>query len=439
MRDLTTDGAPDGLLLEAPFGRGWICITPWPELQAWYRKRGIGLWQPMSDARLSLRRILRDARVDEHKHMQLPLFPELEPPIERRTPAEALAFFADIPLRARTAAFRFPSRQQSLLALAAANPFGWQLLDPYANGNPALAFGLAELLSKETNLLARRLIIERSMEPRRYIARDLGFSGSRVCLDILSRIPPRHCTSRMLREMRVLLEDGRAARLLHRIPVVTPTAVALLLRPRLYAVLTAHFLHDVRREPPQHRAHLAAQVARYAERGVNAQGTPLPPLYWLRELDEALARFDKEATPSTFSCPLLITKAGLEMTPLTSLQAIEREAQDMQHCLMNYSLSIARFRDHFAFRLDAPERGTVLIERRYERWRVTEARGLRNRKLRPETIELVRLAVAQAQQTLMAPPLRRSGDANRFDMGLRAFPPVFRAHRPDAPPDVTAR
>jgi hypothetical protein len=437
MRDITADGAPAGLLLEAPFGRGWICITPWPELQAWHRKRGIGLWQPMSDARLSLRRILRDARVDEHKHMQLPLFPELEPPIERRTPAEALAFFANIPLRARTAAFRFTSRQQSLLALAAAHPLGWELLDPYANGNPALAFGLAELLSSETNLLARRLILERTMEPRRFIARQLGFSGSRLCLAILSRIPPRHCTPRMLREMRIVLEHEGAVALLQQIPVVTPTAVALLLRRRLHGVLTPHFLHDVRREPPLYRGHIVAQVARYAERGVNGPGAALPPLYWLHELDSALARLDKEALPSTFSCPLPITQPGLAITPLTSIEAIEREAQEMQHCLTNYTGRIARFRDHFAYRVDAPERGTVLIERQHERWRVTEARGLRNRKLRPETIALVRAAVANAQRTLMAaPPRPVPHDSNRFHIGLRAFRPALGAHTLPAPPPL---
>jgi hypothetical protein len=49
---LTIYGAPQGLLLDAPFGRGGICIMHSPELQAWYRNCGIGLWQPMSHARL---------------------------------------------------------------------------------------------------------------------------------------------------------------------------------------------------------------------------------------------------------------------------------------------------------------------------------------------------------------------------------------------------
>jgi hypothetical protein len=398
MPDITTDGAPDGLLLRAPFGRGWICITPWPELQAWYRPLSPGLWQPMDDARLPLRRLLRDARIDDATHSQLPLFPQLEPKIERRTNAEALAFFAAIPLRARTAAFRFPSRQQSLLALAAAHDFAWELLDPHARGNPALAFGLALRLSDVTNTLARRAIIERMFEPRRIIARDLGFSGSRVCLAILSRIPPRHLSPRMMREMVTVLESAPAVDLLQRLPEVTPTAVALLLRPRLHRVLTARFLHELRHHPTPYRREMVELVTRYAERGENEHGSALPRLFSLRELDEALKRWASIDVPREFPCPLPIADPSLALTPLMSLVAIEQEAADMQHCLNIYATRIARHRDHFAYRLDAPERATVLIERRHERWRVVQARGRSNRMLRPDTVALLRAAVARAQQ-----------------------------------------
>ncbi len=398
MPDITADGAPDGLLLRAPFGRGWICITPWPELQSWFRPLSAGLWQPMDDARLPLRRILRDARVDDALLSQLPLFPELAPPIERRTDADTLAFFAAIPLRARTAAFRFPSRQQSLLALAAAHDFAWELLDPYARGNPALAFGLALRLSDVTNTLARRAIIERMFEPRRVIARELGFSGSRVCLAILSRIPPRHLSPRMMREMVTVLVSAPAVDLLQRLPEVTPTAVALLLRPRLHRVLTARFLHDLRRQPTHYRREMVDLVTQYAVRGENEHGSALPRLYSLRELDETLKRWESGAVPREFPCPLPITDPALALTPLTSLVAIEREALDMQHCLNNYATRIARHRDHFAFRLDAPERATVLIERRHERWRVVQARGRDNLTLRPDTVALLRAAVARAQR-----------------------------------------
>lgn len=398
MPDISADGAPDGLMLRAPFGRGWICITPWPELQAWYRPLSAGLWEPMDDARLPLRRILRDARVDDALHSQLPLFPELAPPIERRTNAEALAFFAAIPLRARTAAFRFPSRQQSLLALAAAHDFAWELLDPYPRGNPALAFGLALQLSDVTNILARRAIIKRMFEPRRVIARDLGFSGSRVCLAILSRIPPRYLSLRMMREMVTVLDSAPAVDLLQRLPEITPNAIALLLRPRLHRVLSARLLHDLRHQPTQYRREIVELVTRYAERGENGHGSALPRVHSLREMDETLKRLVTGDLPREFPCPLPIAEPALALTPLTSLVAIEREALDMQHCLNNYATRIARHRDHFAYRLDAPERATVLIERRHQRWRVVQARGRDNRKLRTDTIALLRAAVARAQK-----------------------------------------
>lgn len=400
-------GSNSSLSIQSARFRGLLELTPWPDLQAWHTPATQSRAIPIADVRISLRLAENAARDALAKTIQLPLFDKPDSTSHARTARAACDFFDAIPSCARRSAYRYPSRHQSLMALATAHPLAWQLLDPHCGGNPTLAFGLAVELSRTVEAGERRRIIEMTAMPRRRIARRLGFSGSRACLEVLAKVPPRHMTTRVLRELRTALETQRKVQLLRSLSTINPTITSLVVREDLIDILTTSFLNDAGTVLLRNRVEFVRYVANYAQ-NIAPRFVPRDrPLQSIRDLNACVRDWGGADLPSEIPCPLTLDIPEVRVTPLTSVALIHEEAATMQHCLSSFVRRLAVVRDCFAYRVTAPERGTLLIERRRDHWRIAQARGPRNCRLNARTIDLLSAALYIAQHGFAPPVFRR--------------------------------
>src|SRR5690606_31920189 len=83
-----------------------------------------------------------------------------------------------------------------------------------------------------------------------------------------------------------------------------------------------------------------------------------------------------------------IRSAKINIEPLTTISALYREGNQMQNCVVNYGTHILEG-THYVYRLNFPERATVLLLRSGDDWYPAQIKTYRNGNPQPETIELI--------------------------------------------------
>jgi hypothetical protein len=266
--------------------------------------------------------------------------------------------------------------------------------------NPALAFYLAHFRSFLPNVPAREVPRDIVKAKQRDIMRWLGLPGSNTAVKILRKIPPESITTLRANEMRSMLKDSTAARLLVHVPNINAGVLALVewkrLRPAITATLLREVAADKRQKYAPHTARLLSDTLRlYRDLHPVASFPQFRSLASLQTRHDALVlehlrreppriaklkgvRFSRPPVPGTPDIEPIMTGEGLVAEGLTQ-----------HNCVASYASRILS-RKIYIYRVLRPERATLCIARQPDgNWIERELARSCNRPANSKTAEAV--------------------------------------------------
>lgn len=287
---------------------------------------------------------------------------------------------------------RYPDYHAELMELAQIDPFRFVRLSRL---NPAMVLLIATYWvypkwqrmpnRKKRDAFRQRLL---SMEPRETLG-ALVFPSSQGCVRILQKIPSQHCWIYQVTMVFDLLQDKSIARYLPHLSAITPEVVYLLQQHEL--PIDMHLLELAAREPYRGIQFLPFVVCSIYLSRQRACREPLWPYKgairsWSSllkiEWENAKRCGDQSLQFPPPPVPINRVPEGLTITPLYAPQLLRAEAMQMNNCSEGYMDSIQRG-EHYLYRVDAPQRATVLLKREHSQWEVDEI-GLPNNDGEPE-------------------------------------------------------
>lgn len=309
-----------------------------------------------------------------------------------------------IPREVREAVAAYPERHWHLLSLAAR--CGRPAVD-LMRSNPALAWALASSWAFRVHpvqepLRAARRLLARG-RPQRDILAWLDFPASETSRKTLRKLDTRSIQVNTLLTLRTGMQDPDAMRLLQHLPTLTHGAVRIACDPSLRPWITPHLLQDVvtTSDGPhgrsEHRYAHAAMQLHDCLRMVDFLGRDRREIVGIRSVQALDQRHDdlvrqmrdRDNKPRA---PLILPPAPFEGTadiiPLQSEAALLEEGDAMTHCIGSYGPLVATG-DTAIYRVLAPERATLAIERKGSSWRVSELKLARNQDAAPATWQVI--------------------------------------------------
>ena len=110
--------------------------------------------------------------------------------------------------------------------------------------------------------------------------------------------------------------------------------------------------------------------------------------------DELELRVAKQFSDSEVKLPKPplagIRAKDFQITPITTIRGIFREGTQMENCSASYIRNVAQG-SHYIYRLDRPERATVLLTKGAEEWIPTQIKTFRNGEPTDQTIHAVQI------------------------------------------------
>lgn len=386
-----------------------IVVKPWPEMRAWTRTRTTG-WKAtrdLVDRRLDI--VLETPDVLDAYASQISLWGAASgasgAAAELRRQFGWWEFCRRVPRDLLLQIECFRERRWHLLAMAARCPQAADLIFT----NPALAVALSSLWvfrNRAESGRAMSLIRRMAGRKQREIAEWLGFGSSSSTATLLSKIPARWVTVERLLYLRTLLtshdftsraDAGQVLKRLRHAPQLDPIRLRFYTDLRLRAFASddlveklankysvvygsgrceliredfSNLMHDLRRsiEIPEQpfcseRALRAFLSARDMPYDFGAQKIPVE---WL---PAAFRQSEMAVLPEAFT-------GDDEFFPLKTVADMEREATEMSHCLAS-PVYLSRLHDdrYRFFSITKPHRGTVMLNRSKNGWRVAEAQS----------------------------------------------------------------
>ncbi len=269
--------------------------------------------------------------------------------------------------------------------------------------NPALAFCIAHLATWDTALgagnpvdLTRKLLLAK----RKRICEFLGFPGSEKIVKLLSKIEPQACSiPRLLKLRRKLKEETGLLEVLLHLPRLNRQALFLAVNwrwgnfvtPSLYQELAGQC--DERVIPEA--ARLLADTMELLKRSPEVQGRRFRSVAEVQACHDRLVRrlnvddgtqyFYKPSTRSFPPPPLLGT---VNIQPIITALQLEEEGREQHHCVGMFADQVADGEMYF-YKILAPERATVSLEKTQNGWVIAELKATCNSKVSPETWRFV--------------------------------------------------
>lgn len=395
------------LFFRHPTNDGWVRIDPWPLCTASWRRDESWQWQPLPAVKFDLRRLVRSVDARRPAATQHDLFNVATNDVDYDAWAAQHAFLDAVPSKVRHLVQAFRDQHLSLLRIAATGPFAVQRLSDEVRGNPTLMYGVALALSRAETAMSSAELSELVSRPRRSISEQLGWSLTPTGRRFLAHIPPRHLSPRVLRAALSLVQGRKHPPNIGATTPLTPTLLSILTHPVLGPKVTPRFALEVSGEALRFRAQLRRQLLQLVDReagGDRQHYARVWPFESFQQL-EARARvlrdggtFDHRPVTSFPHPPLRLDTGPLQLWPITTPQALSDEGEIMTHCVANYVREIGVLKTHFAYRLIAPERATVLIAWQGKRWVLVDARKADNAAVSRQTRATIRSMIAEAQE-----------------------------------------
>jgi hypothetical protein len=233
----------------------------------------------------------------------------------------------------------------------------------------------------------------------REVLKAADWPATGLSLNILRKLPINHCTPQNLIEVRQHLNDRRKRKLLGHCRSITSLTLDTLKLPA--SMLSVRLLemdeNDLLPLDVDSVSEMCHELLRYR------QELGLEPLWPYRhgrlsartlfnavQLKRMVITCEKLGGSTQFPPPPVsaIQSSKINIEPLTKLSALHREGNQMQNCIVSYGTHVLQ-RTHYVYRLNLPERATVLLARSGDDWIPVQVKTYRNGNPHPETIELI--------------------------------------------------
>lgn len=291
-----------------------------------------------------------------------------------------------IPVNVLKEVRRYPEGHAELIELAQFDPQRFLRL---SKSNPALAMLISAYwtsfawlqippLTERNTRRAKMLLLK-----QRLIFESLGLPARNEWVRILGKIPAEHCRDYHIRHVIELTLESKVRRRLRHLPTI-PLEVSWLLRME-HPILDMALLKLAASQPVYRGLCLTDIVASIVSKREMAVREPTWPYDRSIRNWEQLLRAERrnarrcgdvsEQFPAP-PVPLENQPEGLTLTPLSTTMMVEAEAAEMDNCVVDYLKSI-QAGEHYLYRMDKPERATLLLKRGRWCWEIEEI-GLPN-------------------------------------------------------------
>ena len=349
-----------------------MLIRGWPNPHAVRKTQGKQIWCPFRPEFRLVYPYRRKPRPGGPVQLALVRPHELRPSFGSGKKPAFDAFRFSLPKTVARALLGFQRNQWRPLAMLHA--WGGPAEDLFAS-NPALAFYLAHFRSFLPDVPVQEVPRDIVKAKQRDITRWLGLPGSNTAVKILRKIPPESITTLRADDMRSMLEDSAAARLLVHVPNINAGVLALVewqrLRPAITATLLREVAADKRQKYAPHTARLLAHTL-HLYRGLH----PVASFPQFRSLASLQTRHDALVLEHLRAQGPLAGKVKLkgvrfsrppvpgtpDIEPIMTGEGLVAEGLTQHNCVASYARRILS-REIYIYRVLRPERATLCIAR----------------------------------------------------------------------------
>lgn len=388
---------------------GTLVIQAWPKPGAWtYRdegeiRMGCSLFTSFdySFHRYD-KKIDGTSKVESHKALNITVrhpfgyTPSWKVPVKDENRALTRPFFdfiQQIPKELRTLLARYASGHWDMLRLASQNPAFVDLM----RINPALAYCLVEhtKLRNGTSREQLREVVQMAGRKQREILGWLGFPNTESAVHILRKIPPIMCCVGYMKRLRSLLKGSVVPKLLSHVTRINPAGLFVFEPDRGLLWSTRAFRKEVISWFPD-RWNLDPDVAfddvvEMATRLGIAEPIRIESLDHLLGIHTYLLNRFHEYTDVRFRNQVFPRPplAGNQfVVPLDTYKLLSEEGRVQHHCVAFYAAPVCKG-NAYIYRVLAPERATLSLERRRDTWSIGQLLGMCNRSVKAETRKVV--------------------------------------------------
>ena len=304
---------------------------------------------------------------------------------------------AKIPVELRQLLLSFPEcLMPDLLTLSQMWP---ERFIDWSQWCPALITILTQTKAEDSELWDDFDRLRAMQDGWRAVLKRAGWPVSHSSLKLLSKIAINHCSPQSLAALRAHMGDRGKLRLLRhcsrisRLTLETLELPAEMLSVRLLEFdendlmpLEVESLVELCRELIRFRQELG-QLPLWAYRHGRFSARTLHNAVQLKRM---LVCCKKREGKACFPAPPLPSIKGSKfcIDPITTLSALYREGNQQQNCIVSYGTQVLQG-THYVYRLNMPERATVLLLRSGDDWYPAQVKTFRNGNPKPETIELI--------------------------------------------------
>jgi len=233
----------------------------------------------------------------------------------------------------------------------------------------------------------------------RAVLERTGWPVTRSSLNLLRKLAINHCSPRNLETLRSHSGDRRKHKLLRHCNRISGLTLETLELPaEMLSVRLLEFdENDLLPLEVDSVVEICRELIRFREElgqmplWAHAHGRfSARTLHNAMQLKRMLACCKKQGGKACFPAPPMPSIKGSKFSiePITTLSALYREGNQQQNCVVTYGTHVLQG-THYVYRLNVPERATVLLLRNGDDWYPAQVKTYRNGNPRPETIELI--------------------------------------------------
>jgi hypothetical protein len=306
-----------------------------------------------------------------------------------------LRWYDTIPYNIRPLIAKYPNRQWHILSfMLRCGDAAFDLVQ----SNPALAYALSSNWVFRNPPVKQPLRSARSLlkpgKKQRDILQWLGFPGTQWMRKIFRKIHVKSLTIPMLLSLQQVIINRDIAKVLSHLPLINSYVVHVLEEPRFRAMVTYNFLVELanpkRRYDIYGLMYMINDICEANDMLGRQRPIRLDSMDQFNNYHEEIIYDlnDKKDYNYDISFPLPPIDGTEDIIPITTPKELAEESKLQRHCGMSYVSRIVRG-SSYLYKVLAPERATLSLEKSDGKWRVGQLLKENNKPVSKDTYHKV--------------------------------------------------